>query len=99
MKPPRRAIRDSVIAAAIFSVLGFATALAVFWNAPRIWAGTSTAGLAAGLAGCVGWIALCAAWPRPAWWRVIIAGIIGGIAVHPFYFLLASIVQGPWMLP
>ena len=92
-------LRYSLIATAIFALVGFAAAVALFWQAPRIWEGSIVAGLAAGTGGFLGWTALCAGWAKPAWWRSLLAGVVAGIAVHPLYFFFLCALQRNWMAP
>lgn len=87
-------LKQSLIVIATFALIAFLMALAVFSNAPRIWSGSALVALAAGAGGWLGWLLLCGIQSRPAWWRTIAAGILAGVALHPFYLLLECFYAG-----
>jgi hypothetical protein len=95
----RLALRDAAVASTVFVILGFTAALALFWRAPKVFEGSIVAALAAGLCGLLGWAALCSGTTLPAWWRVILAGVLVGIMIHPVYFLTESFVQADFLSP
>lgn len=89
----RQFFAQLVVVFVVYSLLGFATAAIVFAHAPARWSGSIVVAAAAGLAGVAGWAVVCGRCCRPAW-RAVLAGISGGVLVHPIYFLLVSIPCG-----
>ncbi len=83
-----------VIVAAVFVVLEFAIATVVFSGAPRRWSGSLVVALATGVGGVLSWGIVCGRRPDPAWWRATLAGMVGGVVLHPVYWLLEIWMQG-----
>ena len=78
----------------VFAVSGFVTSAVVFAKAPNLWLGSAGAAVAAGLGGATGWAVTCGRLPRPAWWRVAIAGGLGGVFLHPYFWFLGGCLSG-----
>jgi hypothetical protein len=83
----------------VFTALGFATCVLVFWAAPAQWPGLVLAASAAGLGGATGWAAVCGRLSQPAWWRAALAGALGGVLLHPYLFLLVGCLSGEFLSP
>jgi hypothetical protein len=82
------------LAGLVFAVFGGGCAALLFWQAPGLWSGTSSAALAAGMPGGLAWWALCSRQRRYSAWRWLAVGLLAGILCHPFYWVISAALSG-----
>ena len=86
--------RQIILVLCVFSLLGFATCALVFSQIPGRWTTSAIAALASSIGGVIGWAAICGRSSRPPWWRSAVAGALGGLILHPFWWLFAGLLKG-----
>jgi hypothetical protein len=77
----------------VFTPIAFVVGAYLFSDAPGFWLAAGVTGISAGLGGAMGWAIACGRLARPAWWRVLISGILAGLLVHPWFLFLGACIS------
>jgi hypothetical protein len=77
----------------VFTPIAFAVSAYLFSNDQGVWLGAGVTGISAGLGGAMGWAIACGRLARPAWWRVVVSGILAGLLVHPWFNFLGACIS------